>query len=96
MTTFRERIFFLSECLYSFFRGHCPLIKNRKNIMENILEFKSFRSPSDAGWEEAWKLYEESFPRKETRSLADHLRALEDPRFTADGIWHECEVVGRI
>ena len=62
--------------------------------MENILEFKSFRSPSDAGWEEAWKLYEESFPRKETRSLADHLRALEDPRFTADGIWLDGEFVG--
>ena len=62
--------------------------------MEGSLEFRPFRSPSDAGWEEAWKLYEESFPRKEIRSLKDHLRAMEDPCFTAAGLWLDGKFVG--
>lgn len=55
--------------------------------METNIRFIPFESPSDRGWTEAWELYENAFPYKERRSLADHLRALADPRFEADGIW---------
>lgn len=34
-------------------------------------------------FDEAWRLYEQSFPANERRTLADHLRALEDPAFFA-------------
>lgn len=51
-------------------------------------------SPADGSlWEKTWKLYEESFPVSERRTLADHLRAMSDSRFhcrivrDADEVW---------
>lgn len=55
--------------------------------METDIKFIPFTSPADKGWDAAWTLYENSFPYKECRSLEDHLRALEDPHFRANGIW---------
>lgn len=62
--------------------------------METNIRFIPFTSPADKGWDAAWMLYENSFPYKECRSLEDNLRALEDPRFRADGIWHDERLVG--
>lgn len=58
------------------------------------MRFIPFTSPSDPGWDEAWKLYEDSFPRKERRTRADHLRALADPRYRAEGIWDDGRLAG--
>lgn len=55
--------------------------------MEIAIQFIPFTSAADKGWDAAWMIYENSFPYKECRSLTDHLRALKDPRFRADGIW---------
>ena len=55
--------------------------------MQHDLRFIPFRSPADAGWDEAWSLYRDSFPPCERRSAEHHIRALADPAFTADGIW---------
>lgn len=57
--------------------------------METDLKFRPFRSPADPGWDEAWAIYQNSFPQKEIRSLEDHLQALSDPHYTADGIWSD-------
>lgn len=65
-------------------------------MTSHTLEFIPFTSPSDDRWAEAWTLYESAFPYKERRSLDDHLRALNDPRFEADGIWHDGRFVGLI
>lgn len=62
--------------------------------MTQELQFIPFHSPRDKGWAEAEGLYNNSFPAKEIRSQVDHLRALEDPRFHADSIWHDEEFVG--
>lgn len=62
----------------------------------STLQFIPFTSPSDDRWDEAWALYESAFPYKERRSLDDHLRALADPRFEADGIWLDGRFVGLI
>ena len=37
--------------------------------METDLKFRPFRSPADPGWDEAWAIYQNSFPQKEIRSL---------------------------
>ncbi len=58
------------------------------------MEFTPFTSPADPDWDEAWRLYESAFPRKERRTLRDHLRALADPRFHADAIREEGRLVG--
>lgn len=55
--------------------------------MSEQLQFIPFRSADDRGWAEAAALYRDAFPRKERRSGEDHLRALVDPAFEADGIW---------
>ena len=62
--------------------------------METDLKFRPFRSPADPGWDEAWAIYQNSFPQKEIRSLEDHLEALSDPRYTADGIWSDGRLTG--
>lgn len=58
------------------------------------LSLLPFHSPQDKGWNEAQTLYHASFPPKELRSDADHLRALADEAFEADGIWRDDECVG--
>ena len=40
------------------------------------------------------EIYRRSFPYKEQRSEEDHVRALRDPHFRADGIWCGDEFVG--
>ena len=62
--------------------------------METDLKFRPFRSPAGPGWDEAWAIYQNSFPQKEIRSLEDHLEALSDPRYTADGIWSDGRLTG--
>ena len=62
--------------------------------METDLKFRPFRSPADLGWDEAWAIYQNSFPQKEIRSLEDHLQALSDPHYTADGIWSDGRLIG--
>lgn len=62
--------------------------------METDLKFRPFRSPADPGWDEAWAIYQNSFPQKEIRSLEDHLQALSDPHYTADGIWSDGRLTG--
>lgn len=62
--------------------------------MSHKLEFKPFRGTADKGWEAAAKLYNAAFPAKEIRSAADHLRALSDPLFRADGIWLDGHFAG--
>ena len=55
--------------------------------MKEQLRRIPFRSPADKGWEEADTLYRAAFPAKEIRSAEDHLRALQDPLYKAEGIW---------
>lgn len=62
----------------------------------DTLRFIPFTSPADPAWDEAWELYESAFPYKERRSLDDHLQALTDPLFRADGIWLDGRFVGLI
>lgn len=64
--------------------------------METQIRFIPFESPADKGWQEAWELYENAFPYKERRSPDDHLRALADPQFEADGIWTDDGLAGII
>lgn len=56
--------------------------------MENQdLQFIPFHSLQDAGWNEAWTLYEASFPENERWKADAYARALaDDPLFTADAI----------
>lgn len=56
--------------------------------------FIPFRSPQDTGWTEAWQIYRTSFPPEEQRSEDDHVRALTDPHFHADGIWTDDGLAG--
>ena len=62
--------------------------------MTQPLQFIPFRSPADKGWQQAAELYRNSFPDKEQRSEEEHLRALHDPHFEADGIWRGAEFIG--
>lgn len=64
--------------------------------METKIRFIPFKSTTDKGWNEAWDLYENAFPYKERRSLGDHLQALSDPLFEADGIWTDDSLAGII
>ncbi len=48
---------------------------------------------ADRGWAEAWRIYEEAFPRCERRSEEDTRRALADPTFAAEGVWLGGELV---
>ena len=57
-------------------------------------EFIPFRTPADRGWEEAQEIYRNSFPRMEQRPAQEHLRALADPAFEADGIWLGQQLAG--
>lgn len=59
---------------------------DRKTMKEQLRRIP-FRSPADKGWEEADTLYRAAFPAKEIRSAEDHLRALQDPLYKAEGIW---------
>ena len=58
------------------------------------LRFIPFASRRDKGWNEAWKLYESSFPACERWDEAAYDRAFADPAFTADGVWLDGEFVG--
>ena len=60
---------------------------NNDKEMKPSLQLIPFRSPADKGWKEAMELYRNAFPPKEIRSEDDHLRAMDDPRYEADGIW---------
>ncbi|MEG0498277.1 MAG: GNAT family N-acetyltransferase [Alistipes sp.] len=62
--------------------------------MESNIQFIPFNSPTNKGWDEAWELYQNSFPYKEIRSLEDHLQAMKDPRFAAEGIWLDDKLIG--
>lgn len=62
--------------------------------MTHELQFIPFHSPADKGWAQAQELYENAFPYKEQRSAEEHLRALRDPHFEADGIWRGEEFIG--
>ena len=44
--------------------------------METDLKFRPFRSPADPGWDEAWAIYQNSFPQKEIRSLEERFTYL--------------------
>ena len=55
--------------------------------MNTPIQCIPFRTPADKGWEEAEALYRAAFPAKEIRSAKDHLRALQDPLYTAEGVW---------
>ena len=74
--------------------GKTANITQNTRPMNRTLRLIPFHSPSDKGWREAASLYREAFPAKEIRSEADHLRALQEPRFEADGIWLEEEFAG--
>lgn len=62
--------------------------------MSQQLRFIPFRSPADKGWEDAEALYLTAFPYKEQRSAEQHLQAIGDPHFKADGIWRGDEFIG--
>lgn len=62
--------------------------------MNGQLQFIPFTSPDDNGWAEAMEIYRQSFPYKEQRSEAEHIRALENPDFHADGIWQDGVFIG--
>ena len=59
------------------------------------MEIRAFNSLNDDGWSDAWSIYESSFPRRERRSLADTLRAMEcESGFRVCGIWVDRRCVG--
>ena len=58
------------------------------------IQFKKLSSPLDKDWSKAMKLYEESFPSKERRSIQDHIRAIADPRFYSNTIYFGDEFAG--
>lgn len=62
--------------------------------MTEQLQFIPFKSRADKGWDEAWALYETSFPDCERWNAADYDRAFGDPHFEADGIWRGEEFIG--
>lgn len=62
--------------------------------MTPILRFIPFRSSEDRGWDDAMRLYLAAFPAKERRTAELHLCALDDPLFTADGIWLDDRFAG--
>ncbi len=62
--------------------------------MTEQLQFIPFKSRADRGWDEAWALYETSFPDCERWNAADYDRAFGDPHFEADGIWRGEEFIG--
>lgn len=62
--------------------------------MTQELTFTPFKSRTDEGWAEAWKIYESSFPYCEQWSPESYDRAFADPAFEADGIRHGGELVG--
>lgn len=62
--------------------------------MTERLEFRPFESRTDKGWDEAWDLYEASFPDCERWNADGYDRAFGDPLFEADGIWRGEEFVG--
>lgn len=55
--------------------------------MTRQIDFRTFRSPDDSGWSDAWRIYTVSFPCCERRTEADCARALADPAFAAEGAW---------
>ena len=70
------------------------ILREKYGTMTEELQFIPFTSPADRGWAEAMEIYRRSFPYKEQRSEEDHVRALRDPHFRADGIWCGDEFVG--
>ena len=62
--------------------------------MTERLQFIPFKSRADKGWDEAWALYEISFPDCERWNAAGYDRAFGDPHFEADGIWRGEEFIG--
>ena len=62
--------------------------------MTERLQFIPFKSRADKGWDEAWALYEISFPDCERWNAAGYDRAFGDPDFEADGIWRGEEFIG--
>ncbi len=63
-------------------------------LMTERLHFRPFKSRTDKGWDEAWALYQTSFPDCERWNAADYDRAFGDPHFEADGIWRGEEFIG--
>lgn len=53
-----------------------------------------FRSRADRGWDEAWAIYERSFPPCERRGAEAYDAALADRRFTAEGIRVDGRIAG--
>lgn len=51
------------------------------------LRFIRFTSRRDKGWDEAWRLYESSFPACERWDESAYDQAFADPAFAADGVW---------
>lgn len=62
--------------------------------MDEQLQFIPFKSRTDKGWDEAWDLYEASFPHCERWNADSYDRAFGDPHFEADGIWRGGEFIG--
>lgn len=62
--------------------------------MNSELQLIPLRAQSDKDWEAACELYENAFPQKERRSIEDHLRALEDSRFSVNVIHFNGEFAG--
>ena len=62
--------------------------------MEHRLQFIPLRSRRDKGWDEAWELYENSFPACERWDAAGSDPAFDDPAFEADVIRRGEEFIG--
>ncbi len=62
--------------------------------MTETLRFIPFRSCTDRGWAEVWTIYVASFPPHERWREAAYAEAFADPRFEADGVWCDDELVG--
>lgn len=62
--------------------------------MNSELQLIPLYSPTDKDWNEAFGLYQAAFPEKERRSVADHVRAMEDPRLSTNAIHFNGEFAG--
>ena len=62
--------------------------------MEHRLQFIPLHSRRDKGWDEAWELYENSYPACERWDAAGYDPAFDDPAFEADVIRRGEEFIG--
>lgn len=74
--------------------GKKPYLVRKSTTMDERLQAIPFRSCTDEGWADAWRIYREAFPECEQWREEAYARAFADPDFEADALRMEGAVVG--